>query len=90
VVRRLLAVFGQHPIGISFAIVISTYILSVPIFFDSMFMLMLPIAMAMALRTGKDFTLYTMSICAGAVVTHSLTVPHPGPSFMAENLKIDA
>lgn len=89
VVRRLLAVFGQHPIGISFAIVISTYILSVPIFFDSMFMLMLPIAMAMALRTGKDFTLYTMSICAGAVVTHSLTVPHPGPSFMAENLKID-
>lgn len=89
VVRRLLAVFGQHPLGISFAIVSSTYILSVPIFFDSMFMLMLPIAMAMAMRTGKDFTLYTMSICAGAVVTHSLTVPHPGPSFMAENLHID-
>ena len=89
VVRRLLACFGNHPLGISFAIVISTYILSVPIFFDSMFMLMLPIAMAMAMRTGKNFTLYTMSICSGAVVTHSLCVPHPGPLFMAENLKID-
>lgn len=89
VVRRLLAVFGQHPIGISLAIALSTYFLSVPIFFDSMYMLMLPIAMAMALRTGKNFTLYTMSIVSGAVVTHSLMVPHPGPSFMAEYLKID-
>lgn len=89
VVRRFLALCGDHPHGISFAIVASTYILSVPIFFDSMFMLMLPIAMAMTLRTGKNFTLYVLSICAGGVITHSLTVPHPGPLFMVENLKID-
>src|SRR5438132_1046300 len=76
-------------IGISFAIVASTYTLSLPIFFDSMFMLMLPIAMAMTMRTGKNFTLYVLSICAGGVVTHSLCVPHPGPLFMVENLKVD-
>jgi gluconate:H+ symporter, GntP family len=89
VVRRFLAVCGDGPKGISFAIVISTYILSIPIFFDSMFMLMVPIAMAMALRTGRDFTLYVLAICAGGTVTHSLTVPHPGPLFMVDNLKID-
>jgi len=89
VVRRFLAVCGEGPKGISFAIVISTYILSIPIFFDSMFMLMVPIAMAMALRTGRDFTLYVLAICAGGTVTHSLTVPHPGPLFMVDNLGID-
>jgi GntP family gluconate:H+ symporter len=89
VVRRFLAVMGTGPKGISFAIVISTYILSIPIFFDSMFMLMIPIAMAMALRTGRDFTLYVLAICAGGTITHSRAVPHPGPLFMVDNLGID-
>lgn len=89
VVRKFLAVFGTKPAGVSFAIVLSTYILSIPIFFDSMFMLMIPIAVAMALRTGRDFALYVMAICAGGVITHALTIPHPGPIYMADNLGID-
>ncbi len=89
VVRRFLAVCGSKPPGVSFAIVLSTYILSIPIFFDSMFMLMAPIAVAMALRTGRDFTLYVLAICGGGVITHALTIPHPGPIYMAENLGID-
>jgi GntP family gluconate:H+ symporter len=89
VVRRFLAICGEGPWGISLALVVSTYVLSIPIFFDSMFMLMVPIAMAMAMRTGRDFTLYVLAICAGGVITHSLTVPHPGPLFMVDNLKID-
>jgi len=66
VVRRFLAVSGPRPGGIALAIVIATYLLSIPIFFDSMFMLMVPMAMALALRTGGHFTLYVLSICAGA------------------------
>lgn len=89
VVRRFLAVSGDRPAGISLAIVIATYVLSIPIFFDSMFMLMLPVAVALGLRTGGHFTLYVLSICAGGTVTHALTIPHPGPIFMAENLGID-
>lgn len=89
VVRRFLAVSGPRPGGIALAIVIATYLLSIPIFFDSMFMLMVPMAMALALRTGGHFTLYVLSICAGGTVTHALTIPHPGPIFMAENLGID-
>ena len=89
VVRRFLAVCGDRPTGVSLAIVIATYLLSIPIFFDSMFMLMVPVAMALALRTGGHFTLYVLSICAGGTVTHALTIPHPGPIFTAENLGID-
>ncbi len=87
VVRRFLAIFGTKRAGA--AILVSGYILSIPIFFDTFFMLLLPLAVAMHLRTGKDYMLYIMAICCGGVVTHSLIAPHPGPLAMAESLKLD-
>lgn len=87
VVRRFLAVFGEKRAGA--AIVFSGYLLSIPIFFDTFFMLLLPLAQAMAYRTGRDYLVYVMAICCGATVTHSLLVPHPGPLAMAEVLRID-
>jgi GntP family gluconate:H+ symporter len=87
VVRRFLAWFGERRAGA--AIATSGYILSIPIFFDTFFMLLLPLARALSLRTGKDYLLYVMAICCGASLTHSLCAPHPGPLAMAEALKID-
>jgi H+/gluconate symporter-like permease len=87
VVRRFLAFFGDRRAGA--AILVSGYILSIPIFFDTFFMLLLPLAVAMHLRTGKDYLLYVMAICCGGTVTHSLIAPHPGPLAMAESLKLD-
>jgi H+/gluconate symporter-like permease len=87
VVRRFLALFGERRAGA--AILVSGYILSIPIFFDTFFMLLLPLAVAMHLRTGKDYLLYIMAICCGGTVTHSLIAPHPGPLAMAESLKLD-
>jgi H+/gluconate symporter-like permease len=87
VVRRFLALFGMRRAGA--ALLISGYILSIPIFFDTFFMLMLPLAVALHLRTGKDYLLYVMAICCGGTVTHSLVAPHPGPLAMAESLKLD-
>ncbi len=88
VVRRFLAAFGEKRAGL--ALLASTYVLSIPIFFDTMFMLMVPLAKALRLRTGKDYMLYLMCICIGGVVTHSLTVPHPGPLATVDNLRLDA
>jgi GntP family gluconate:H+ symporter len=88
VVRRFLGAFGEKRAGL--ALLASTYVLSIPIFFDTMFMLMVPLAKALRLRTGKDYMLYLMCICIGGVVTHSLTVPHPGPLAMVDNLHVDA
>lgn len=87
VVRRFLAFFGEKRAGA--ALLWSTYVLSIPIFFDTMFMLMVPLARALRLRTGKDYTLYLLCICCGGVVTHSLTVPHPGPLAVVDNLRLD-
>jgi gluconate:H+ symporter, GntP family len=87
VVRRFLGAFGEKNAGV--ALLLSTYVLSVPIFFDTMFMLMVPLAKALRVRTGKDYLLFVLVICAGGVVTHSMTVPHPGPMAMVDNLKVD-
>ncbi len=87
VVRRFLAVFGEKRAAL--ALLASTYLLSVPIFFDTMFMLMIPLARTLRLRTGKNYLLYVMAICCAAVLTHSLTVPHPGPLAMVDNLRVD-
>ena len=54
-----------------------------------MFMLMVPLARALALRTGKNYLLYIMAVCCAAVITHTLTVPHPGPLAMVDNLHVD-
>lgn len=87
VVRRFLAIFGERRAGA--AILISGYILSIPIFFDTFFMLLLPLARALCLRTGKDYLLYVMAICCSGAVTHSMCAPHPGPLAMAEVLHVD-
>ncbi len=87
VVRRFLAAFGEK--RAAFAVLVSTYFLSIPIFFDTMFMLMAPLAMALTLRTKGNFTLYVLAICIAGVTTHSMTVPHPGPNAMVANLNLD-
>lgn len=87
VVRKFLKAFGEKRAGAAMAT--SGYFLSIPIFFDTFFMLLLPLARALAFRTGRDYLLYLLAICCGASVTHSLCAPHPGPLAMAEALKID-
>lgn len=73
----------------SLALLISGFILSIPIFFDTVFFLMVPLAIALFKKTGKDYYLYVMSICGGALVTHCLVAPTPGPLTMAENMHLD-
>jgi gluconate:H+ symporter, GntP family len=87
VVRRFLAVFGEQRAGI--ALLFASYVLSMPIFFDTFFMLLLPIAMALAIRTGKNYVMYSLVICSAGTMTHGLMVPHPGPIAMSKILGIE-
>ncbi len=86
-VRRFLALFGEKRAGA--ALVAGGFPLGMPIFFDTFFMLLVPLARALRLRTGRDYTLYVLAICCAGGVTHSLVAPHPGPLAMSEILKVD-
>ena len=84
IVRWLVALFGEKRAAL--ALLASGYLLSVPVFFDTVFFLLIPLARALARRTGRNYVLYVMAICAGGLVTHSLVPPTPGPLVMVEQL----
>ncbi len=87
IVRRLIAIVGENRTGL--ALCGCSFLLAGPVFVDTVFMLMLPIARALTARTGRDYTFYVMAIGGGAVVANGIIPPAPGPLFVAESLKIE-
>lgn len=87
IVNQLIKLFGESRAGI--ALLVAGFILSIPVFFDTVFFLLVPLAIVLAQKTGKNFALFVMAIGCGAVITHSVVPPTPGPLLMAEDLKLD-
>ena len=67
----------------------SGYVLSVPVFFDTVFYLLVPLARSLWTKQRKNYVLFTLAIVAGGAVTHSMVPPTPGPLFMANALGVD-
>jgi GntP family gluconate:H+ symporter len=65
------------------------YLLAIPIFYDTVFLLMIPLAKALWLHTRRNYVLYLCAMIAGGTMTHSLVPPTPGPLFVATELKVD-
>jgi GntP family gluconate:H+ symporter len=86
VVRSALQVTGER--GAPAAFVGSGFLLGIPVFFDTVFYLMLPLAKALRIRTGRNFLLYILTIVAGATMAHSLVPPTPGPLLVASELGV--
>ena len=87
IIRRFIAVLGEKRAAL--ALLACGFVLSIPVFFDTVFFLLVPLARALSLRTGKNYMLYVLAICAGGVITHSTVPPTPGPLVVAEILKLD-
>lgn len=87
IVRAFLKVLGEK--RSSTALASSGFVLSIPVFFDTVFYLLVPLARSLFRRTERNYLKYVMAIAAGAAVTHTLVPPTPGPLLMAENLNVD-
>ena len=87
IVRSFLKVLGEKRSAT--ALMLSGFVLSVPVFFDTVFYLLVPLARSLWGRTRKNYMLYVTAIVAGAAITHTLVPPTPGPLFMASELKVD-
>jgi GntP family gluconate:H+ symporter len=66
----------------------SGFLLGIPVFFDTVFYLLIPLGKALRIRTGRHYALYVMSIIAGATMSHSLVPPTPGPLYVATQLGV--
>lgn len=61
------------------ALALTGFIVSIPIFCDSGFVVLAPIAKAISKATKKSVIALGVSLAAGLVITHSLVPPTPGP-----------
>ena len=87
IVRSAMKVVGEK--GAPTAFVGSGFLLGIPVFFDTVFYLMIPLAKALRMRTGRDYILFVLCIVAGGSMAHSLVPPTPGPLFVADELGVD-
>ena len=86
IVRSTLNVTGIAKAPVTF--LGSSFFIGIPVFFDTVFYLMIPLAKAMAIRIGKNYLLLVLCITAGAAMANSLVPPTPGPLFLVSEMNI--
>ena len=87
IIRSALGLLGEKRAPLAFTG--SGFLLGTPVFFDTVFYLMIPLGKALAMRFRENYGLYIMTIVAGATMAHSLVPPTPGPLFVADQLDVD-
>jgi len=73
----------------SLAMSIIGYIVSIPVFCDSGFVILNSLRKALAKRTKASYIAMTVALSTGLYATHTLVPPTPGPIAAAANLKIE-
>lgn len=87
IVRAFLQLFGEKRSAM--ALMGSGFVLAVPVFFDTVFYLLVPLGRSLYRRTQKNYLLYVLAIGGGGAITHTLVPPTPGPLVMASRLGVD-
>jgi len=66
------------------AMVISGFLIAIPVFFDVAFIILVPMIYALQRKTKKSLLLYAIPLLAGLAITHAFIPPTPGPIAVAE------
>ena len=82
----LLKKFGQSKA--SWAMMLTGFIVAIPVFLDVGLIILIPIIYALARDTKKSLLYFGIPLLAGLAVTHSFVPPTPGPIAVAEILKV--
>ncbi|HYU37729.1 MAG TPA: hypothetical protein VEL29_07305 [Gemmatimonadales bacterium] len=87
IVRAFIGLLGEQRSAT--ALCATGYVLSIPVFFDTVFYLLVPLARSGYTRTNRYYLKYLLAIAAGAGATHTLVPPTPGPLAVAGTLGVD-
>ena len=87
IVRSILRLFGISNTPV--ALIITSFFIGIPVFFDTVIFMMFPLAKSLTIRTNKNYLLYILCIIAGTAMATSLVPPNPGPVFLASALQIN-
>ncbi len=84
--RSMIRTFGEK--RSSWAMMTTGFIIAIPVFLDVGFIILVPMAFALARKTGKSVLYYAIPLLAGLAVTHAFIPPTPGPIAVAEIIKV--
>ena len=84
--KSLLKIFGEK--RASWAMVVTGFIISIPVFLDVALVIIAPIIYALAHKTGKSILAFGLPLLGGMMVTHAFVPPTPGPVYVAFELGV--
>jgi len=87
IANYLLKSFGEK--NASWAMMLTGFIVAIPVFFDVAFIILIPLVYSLQKRTGKSLLFYGIPLLAGLAITHSFIPPTPGPIAVADILGAD-
>jgi GntP family gluconate:H+ symporter len=82
-----LKIVGKKNVPLALSII--GYIVSIPVFCDSGFIIIAPLAKALSKKVNISFAVGAMALSLGLIITHSIIPPTPGPVGAAGILKAD-
>jgi GntP family gluconate:H+ symporter len=85
--ERTVGLVGRKNVPLAMGII--GYIVSIPVFCDSGFVILAPLARAMSRRAGVPVAASAMALSLGLYATHTMVPPTPGPIAAAGLLKAD-
>jgi Gnt-I system low-affinity gluconate transporter len=85
--RGLLKVFGEK--RAPWALVLTGFAVSIPVFLDVAFIILVPVLYLLARDTGRPLLYFAIPLLAGLGVTHAFVPPTPGPVLVAAYLGAD-
>lgn len=72
----------------SWAMVVTGFIVAIPVFLDVGFIILVPIIYALARDSKRSLLYYGIPLLAGLAVTHSFIPPTPGPVAVADIINV--
>lgn len=87
IVRSAVQLTGEKKA--SLGLMASGFVLAIPVFFDTVFYLLVPLARSLYRRTNQNYLRYLMAIATGGAITHTLVPPTPGPLLVSAILGVE-
>ena len=72
-----------------YALVFTGLLVSIPIFLDVAFIILVPVLYALSKESGKSLLYYAIPLLAGLAVSHAFVPPTPGPIATAEIIGVE-
>ncbi len=87
IATRMLKLIGEKSVHL--AMMLTGYLLSIPVFADSAFIMMNPLNKALSHKAAVSFAGTSVALALGLMATHVMVPPTPGPIAAAGILEVD-